>query len=154
MNQTLLQCARCMHLNVGLSKEFWVKTINIAIYLVNRSPSTIINLKTPQEVWSGKPFDYIGLRIFGCPTYAQVNDGKLEPRAMKCIFLSYSTGVKGYRIWCTKNNRTKKFVISRNVTFNESAMFGQKEEVENLVGNKNTNKGAHQKVELEVEDSK
>ncbi|KAK3007026.1 hypothetical protein RJ639_016924 [Escallonia herrerae] len=28
-------------------------------------------------------------RIFGCPAYAHVNDGKLEPRAKKCIFLGY-----------------------------------------------------------------
>ena len=146
MNQTLLQRARCMRLNVGLS---WVEVVNIVVYLVNRFSSTVIDLKTPQEVWSGKPSNYFGLRIFGCPAYAHVNDGKLEPREMKCIFLGYPMSVKGYRLWCTENNRNKKFIISIDVTFSESAMFGQKEEVGNIVGNK----GIHQKVELEVEDS-
>ena len=52
-----------------------------------------------------------------------MNDDKLEPKAMKCIFLVYSTGVKGYTLWCTKSNRTKRFIINRDVTFNESVMF-------------------------------
>ena len=47
MNQTLLQRARCMRLNAGLSKEFWAEAVNTAVYLVNRSPSTAIDLKTP-----------------------------------------------------------------------------------------------------------
>ena len=119
---------------------------------MNTSPSTTINLKTPQEVWSSTPSDCYGLRIFGCPTYAHVNDGKLEPKAMKCIFLGYATGVKGYRLWCTKKGRTPKFIISRDVAFDESAMFGQKEELDNLVGNKDH--GAHQKVEFEIKGPK
>ncbi|KAI4328696.1 hypothetical protein L6164_021031 [Bauhinia variegata] len=56
------------------------EAVNTASYLVNRSPSTAIDCKTPQEVWYGTPSDYSGLRIFGYPTYAHVNNGKLEPR--------------------------------------------------------------------------
>nr|KYP51414.1 Retrovirus-related Pol polyprotein from transposon TNT 1-94 [Cajanus cajan] len=125
MNKTLLQRARCIRLNAGLSKEFWAEAVNTAAYLVNRSPSTAIGLKTPQEVWSGKPSDYSGLRIFGCLAYAHVNDDKLESRAMKCIFLGYPTGVKGYIDYgVLKITEQKKFVLSKDVTFNESAMFG------------------------------
>ena len=50
MNQTLLQHDWCMRLNVSLLKEFWAKVVNTTVYLVNRSPSTAIDLKTPQEV--------------------------------------------------------------------------------------------------------
>ena len=100
MNQTLLQRVRCMRVFAGLSKQFWAEAVNTAGYLINRSPSTAIDLKTPQEMWSRKPCDYSGLRIFGCPAYAHVNDGKLEPRAKKCIFLGYADGVKVYRFWC------------------------------------------------------
>ena len=150
MNQTLVQRARCMRIDTGLSKKFWAEAVNTAAYLVNRSPSTAIDFKTPQEVWSGKPSNYSGLKIFGCPAYAHVSDGKLEPRAMKCIFLGYATGVKGYRLWCTED-RTPKFIISRDVTFDESAMFGQRKEFGDLAGTSKTDLGANQKVEFEVD---
>ena len=114
-----------------MSKKFWAEAVNTAAYLVNRSPSTAINLKTPQKVWYGKPSDYIGLRIFGCPVYAHVNYGKLEARAIKCIFLGNGTSVKGYRLWHSNNS---KVIISRDVTFDESAMFSQKEELVDLAG--------------------
>ena len=86
--------------NSGLSKDFWAEAINTACYLVNRSPSTAIECKTHFEVWSSTPADYSNLRVFGCPAYAHMNDGKLEPRAKKCIFLGYALGTKGNRLWC------------------------------------------------------
>ena len=73
----------------GLSKDFWAEAINKAYYLVNRSPSTVIEFKTPLEVWFGTLADYSILRLFGCPIFSHVNDGKLERRANRCIFLGY-----------------------------------------------------------------
>ncbi|KAG8481304.1 hypothetical protein CXB51_026078 [Gossypium anomalum] len=64
------------------------------MFLINRSPSVAIEKKTPQEVWSGNPANYSDLKIFGCPAYAHVNNGKLEPRSIKCVFLGYKAGVK------------------------------------------------------------
>ena len=72
--------------------------MSIACYLINFSLSVAIEKKTPQEVWPGSPATYSDLKIFGCPTYAHVNNGKLEPRSMKCIFLGYKSGVKGYKL--------------------------------------------------------
>ncbi|CAD6232026.1 unnamed protein product [Miscanthus lutarioriparius] len=45
---------------------------------------------------------------------------KLEPRAIKRLFLGYGSGVKGYKLW---NPKTKKTFMSRNVVFNESVVF-------------------------------
>ena len=100
--------------------------INSTCYLVNRSPSIPINCRTPEEVWCGSP-NYVNLRIFGCPAYAHVNEGKLEPRAKKCIFLGYIDRVKGYRLWCL-DSKFSKFLISRKVTFNESTMLSPRKE--------------------------
>ena len=66
MNRILLEKARCMLSNAGLSKEFWVEAVNLAYYLMNRSPSIPIKCRTPEKVWYGSPSNYINLRIFGC----------------------------------------------------------------------------------------
>jgi len=55
MNRTLLERAQCMLSNTGLSKCFWAEAVNTTCYLVNRSLSTAIDFKTPEEVWSGTP---------------------------------------------------------------------------------------------------
>ena len=147
MNRTLLERARCMISNAGLTKDFWAEAINMACYVVNRAPSAALNFKTPEEVWSGTPADYSDFKIFGCPAYMHVNEGKLEPRAKKCIFLGYASGVKGYRLWCS-DPKSPKFIISRDVTFDELSMLSSKEESTSC-----TNDSAQKQVELEIGSS-
>ncbi|KAK1644413.1 hypothetical protein QYE76_062218 [Lolium multiflorum] len=120
MNMTIILRARCMLSNAKMHRSFWAEAASTACYLINRSPSVPLDKKTPIEVWSGSPADYSDLRVFGCTAYAHVDNGKLEPRAVKCIFLGYGSGVKAYRLW---NPETKKIVLSRNVVFNEAVMF-------------------------------
>jgi len=100
INRTLLEKTRCMLSNAGLwdHKAFWSEAISTARYLVNCSPHTSIDFQIPEEVRSGNPVDYSSLRIFGCPVYAHVNNGKLAPMAVKCIFLGYASESKGYRM--------------------------------------------------------
>jgi ATP-binding cassette subfamily B (MDR/TAP) protein 1 len=59
------------------------------------------------------------LRVFGCTAYAHVDNGKLEPRVLKCIFLAYGSG-EAYKLW---NPETKRILMSMNVLFNEAVMF-------------------------------
>ena len=86
--------------NVGLwdRKAFWTEDVSIACYLVNRPPDTSIDFQFSEEVWSGNPIDYSTLIIFGCPVFAHVNDGKLDPRAVKCMFLGYAYESKRCRM--------------------------------------------------------
>ena len=86
-------------------------------------PLTGNDEKTPIEVWTGKlATDYKSLHIFGCPVYFHVEQRKLDSRAKKAVFMGFITGVKGYRLWCPD---LKEIVLSRYVTFDESAMFKQ-----------------------------
>jgi hypothetical protein len=149
MNRTLLERARCLLSNVGLSRDFWAEAVNTACYLVNRSPSTAIDCKTPYEVWSGTPADYSFLKTFGCPTYCHVNDGKLEPRSKKCIFLGYADGVKGYRLWCF-DPKSPKFIINKDVVFDESTMLHPRKE---SVVSAGMEQGSSKELELQVEAS-
>nr|GEZ54370.1 retrovirus-related Pol polyprotein from transposon TNT 1-94 [Tanacetum cinerariifolium] len=69
MNRTLIDKVRCLFIQYGLPKTFWVEATCTATYLINRSPSRAIEKKTPMELWSGHPSDYGMLRIFGCVAY-------------------------------------------------------------------------------------
>nr|GEW34573.1 retrotransposon protein, putative, Ty1-copia subclass [Tanacetum cinerariifolium] len=77
--------------------SFWAEAMAMASYLINRSPSIVLKKKTPMDLWSGHLANYEMLKIFGCVAYSHVNQGKLKPRAIKCIFLSliYKDTLKG-----------------------------------------------------------
>ena len=78
--------------------------------------------------------DISHLRTFGCSAYAHQSEGKLEPRALKCVFLGYPQGTKGYRLW-VKDGRGFKTIISRDVIFNENE-FPCLMNTDNAIGNK------------------
>ncbi|GKC35359.1 retrovirus-related pol polyprotein from transposon TNT 1-94 [Tanacetum coccineum] len=114
MNRTLMDKVRCLLIQTGLPKTFWAEATCTA--------ATAIEKKTPMEMWSGHPTDYGMLRIFGCVAYPHNKQGKLEPRAIKCVLLGYPEGVKGYKLY-RLDGESPKIVTSRNVVFNESVMY-------------------------------
>ena len=92
-----------------LGKQFWAEAVATTCYLINRSPHTALKFISPQEMWYNTPVNYFSLRVFGFPAYIHVNDGKLEPRARKCIFVGYGVGVKEYRVWCNESKKNNYF---------------------------------------------
>ncbi|KAL0368075.1 UNVERIFIED_CONTAM: hypothetical protein Scaly_1026400 [Sesamum calycinum] len=85
------------------------------------SPSVPLLEKLPECVWTGKNVDLCYLRIFGCSAFVFQNGDKIEPRALKCAFIGYPEGAKGYRLWLICQPGFK-VIISKDVTFNESEM--------------------------------
>lgn len=55
MNETLVEHAQHMQLSIDLSEQFWAEAVNNACYLVNRSPPTAMDCKTPQWMWFRNP---------------------------------------------------------------------------------------------------
>ena len=72
MNRTISERARCLRLNAVLEKKFWTEAVNMACYLINRSPKAVLDGKVAEEVWTGNPVNYSGLRVFGCPAYVHI----------------------------------------------------------------------------------
>ena len=103
----------------ALDKKFLVEAINTAYYVVNQVPSTVIELKTLIEMWTGKPVDYSKLHIFGSLMYVMFNaqeTTKLDAKCQNCLFLGYAEGVKGYHLW---DPIAHKVVISKDIIFME-----------------------------------
>jgi len=62
-------------------------------------------------------------RVFGCPVFVHVHSpyrGKLDPRAIKCVFIDYAPNKKGYKC-CHPQSR--KVYVSKDVTFHETESF-------------------------------
>ena len=64
----------------------------------------------------------MNLKFFCCPTYKHVDDDSLKPRSKKCIFVSYASIVKVYRLWYL-DPKSPKILIEKDVVFHESAML-------------------------------
>jgi len=120
INRTLLERVRCMLFHAQLPKSFWGEVVAAAAHVLNRTPSKAINLQTPYERWNGHKPSLAHLRVFGCLAYAHVKQGKLEPRAKKCMFISYPSGVKGYKLWNLESDGPRT-IVSRDVTFDEES---------------------------------
>eukprot|EP00253_Pinus_taeda_P010000 PITA_10000 len=85
-----------------LGLEFSAEVMETTCYLVNRSPSSGLEDKTPQEVWTGKKPSLSHLRVFGCEAYVHVpkeKRTKLDSKSKKCIFIGYKDGLYGYKLW-------------------------------------------------------
>ena len=73
-----------------------------------------------------------------------MNNGKLAPKAVKCMFLGYAFESKGYCIWCPE---FKKVIQRRDVTFNETVVLSSGED--SVVPSTGT--GDQQDISMEIE---
>ncbi|GJU07481.1 putative RNA-directed DNA polymerase [Tanacetum coccineum] len=115
----LLDTARALRFEANLPKRFWGECVMTAAYVINRLPSKTIENKTPFEILYGEKPDYEHMKIFGCLAYFRNTDtrgDKFEWRGKPGVFLGYSPGTKGYKIYDITDNKT---VVSRDVKFVE-----------------------------------
>ena len=70
LDMNLLERARSMLSHANMGQQLWEEAVSTAGYLINRSPSMEINCKIMEEVWTGHPYEYSNLKIFGCEAYA------------------------------------------------------------------------------------
>ncbi|XP_073271469.1 uncharacterized protein [Primulina huaijiensis] len=85
----------------------------------DRTPTPVLNHKTPFEILFHKPPAFEHLRTFGCLCYASILPvgHMFYPRAARCAFLGYSTVQKGYKVL---DLHTKRVFFSKDVTFHEN----------------------------------
>jgi hypothetical protein len=79
-----------------------------------------------KEVWCGYTPSISHLHVFDCVAFVHVpkeTRTKLDAKGVKCIFINYCEGTKGYKLY---NLINQYVIISCNVIFDESKNFNGK----------------------------
>ena len=127
-NGHLLESTRAFMFQKNVPQSFWGKAVLTTTHLINRLPSRILGFKSPMEMLSTfypnlHTTTNLVPRIFGCVSFVHIHSqsrGKLDPRALKCVFVGYSSTQNGYKCY---HPPSKKFYVSADVTFNEQESY-------------------------------
>lgn len=99
MNRTLVEKAKCLLFDKDMDKRFWAEAINMAAYLVNRTPCTRLRdseTKTPEEAFTNEKSDLTNLKLFGSKIMVmkpKEKRRKWDKNASEMIFVGYECGV-------------------------------------------------------------
>ena len=105
--------------HASIPLKFWDEAFLAATYLINRTPTKVLNFSTPFETLLHEKPDYSMLRVFGCacwPNLRPYNSHKLSFRSKRCVFWGYSNMHKGFKCLDVSAGR---IYISRDVIFDE-----------------------------------
>ncbi|BFG20494.1 hypothetical protein CerSpe_067680 [Prunus speciosa] len=126
-NRQLLEVARSLMLDMSIPHHLWGHAVLSAAYLINRTPSRVLDFKTPHDVFG----DYVSPvsisklppKVFGCVAYVHVYShqrSKLDPCALRCVFIGYSSAQKGYKCY---HSPTQKVHVTLDVIFHEEVPY-------------------------------
>ncbi|CAO2841169.1 unnamed protein product [Amaranthus hypochondriacus] len=126
-NRTLLNIARAIMIESSVPTSFWPEAIATANYVTNRLPTKSLSHKTPLETLTlytdSLSLHNLPPKIFGCVVYVHLpkqSRTKLEPRAVKCVFVGYGTNQKGYRCF---DPLTRHMYVTLDCDFNEETYY-------------------------------
>jgi hypothetical protein len=120
--QNVSQRAMCQLFGADMSQGFWPYAVETAVYLINQSPTTALDDKTPYEAWKGKRPGVKHLRTFGEVGYVHIppeTRKKWSKKSRPCRLLGYVPRSRNYKLWDMSQHTV---VISPNVDFNESSI--------------------------------
>lgn len=107
-----------------LPNLLWGEAFHHSIYTLNRTPTTVLDFKSPYEMLHDRPADLSLLRTWGCiaqmrvPPESRPRKEKLASRTEMCLLLGYGVDTKGYKMMnlCTGGIRTCRL---ENALFHE-----------------------------------
>ncbi|PRQ42655.1 putative RNA-directed DNA polymerase [Rosa chinensis] len=156
-NRQLLEVLRASLFGMNVPREYWGEALKSATYLINRTPSSVINFETPQQklgtLISAPTLPNLEPRVFGCVAYVHIPKHlrhKLDPCAKRCLFVGYAEFKKGYRCY---DPQTKTLHVSLDVSFHENeAYFTGKAHEPSLQGEKRYIEENSQDIFSEIEE--
>lgn len=116
----IVEVVQSLLAHASMPLKHWDEAFLAATFLINRTPTKLLDFDTPlHRLYKENP-DYASLRTFGCacwPNLRPYNSKKLQFRSVRCIFLGYSNLHKGFK--CLDAS-TGQVYISRDVVFDEN----------------------------------
>ena len=71
-NRTIMNMARSLLTTRKMSKDYWAEAVACSIYILNRSPTSSVQGKVPEEKWSGCKVNVFHFKIFGFISFTRV----------------------------------------------------------------------------------
>lgn len=122
-NYHLLETVRAIIFTNSMPNSYWGEAILTASYLINWIPSKVLAFKTLLSVLlefyphHTRILNSFPPKVFECTVSVhkyQPSHSKLEPKALKCMFVGYSLTQQGYKCYCPS---TRQFIVSCDVSF-------------------------------------
>ncbi|WZY72206.1 hypothetical protein YC2023_004446 [Brassica napus] len=131
-NRHLMEVARSMMFQSNVPKKFWSDVVATACYLINRTPTLILQGQSPFEVLNQYKPSLEHMKVFGCLCFVMVPGeirNKLEAKSSKAMFIGYSSSQKGYKCY---DPNTRRVLVSREVKFVEEKGYYEEQIQEDL----------------------
>ena len=126
-NRQFLEMVRATLFDAHMPLYYWGEALTTASYLINRIPSRSLTFQTPIETLNQSlsipSMPNIPPKVFGCTAFVHIPSAarhKLQPRALKCVFVGYGLHQKGYRCF---HPTTRRIHVTMDVQFHELQMF-------------------------------
>ena len=80
-----------------LPKIDWSYFVIHVAHIINMLPTLVLNYSFPRELFYKTAANFYGLKVFGSLCYISTlstNKRKFDPKASKCVFISFKRGTK------------------------------------------------------------
>lgn len=118
-NRSLIESARAMLHAKNLPVRLWAEAVNTACYILNRTPTSCNQGKTPYEIWNGRKPRLDHIKVFGSEAYVHIPKlrKKWDKKSRKMILVGYQAESCNYRLY---NPQTSQITVSRDVIIHET----------------------------------
>ena len=116
-----MEVTRSLLIGGHVLSHLWGEALSSAVYLINRTPSNVLNFRRPLDVLFDRctllPVVLLAPRIFECVIYVHLHPHqctKLDSHALKYVFVGYGINQKGDKCY---DPSSKRFYVYMDVVF-------------------------------------
>nr|AAK50132.1 putative gag-pol polyprotein [Oryza sativa Japonica Group] len=156
-NRTLIEMARTMLDEYGVSDSFWAEAINTACHAINRLYLHRLLKKTSYELIVGRKPNVAYFRVFGCKCYIYhkgVRLTKFESRCDKGFLLGYASNSKAYRVYNKNKGDEGLMRAMKNMYIGDVKPIEVEDKPSTSTQDEPSTSASSSQAQVEVEDEK